>query len=190
MCFFHHHRLNFSFSAEYRVTYLLGFQNNFNRIGLNMMQVILNFFIILLFCYLNFKVMESRNLYKSYVLFITVIVLLFLASCGPIVVSSRIGQPPPPWFYPNRLEVVRYVYFPEYSFYYDLSARTYVYLDGGVWVRRNVLPSRYQNIDLRRSKYERIRNYSDENIRRYHEDNNANRGRSNRTTPRSNTRRN
>jgi len=131
--------------------------------------------------------MESRDLYKSFVLFITVIVLLFLVSCGPIVVSSRIGQPPPPWFYPNRLEVVRYVYFPEYSFYYDLSAQTYVYLDGGVWVRRNVLPSRYQNIDLRRSKYERIRNYSDENIRRYHEDNNTNRGRSNRTTPHSNT---
>lgn len=134
--------------------------------------------------------MESRDLNKSLVLLITVLLLLFLASCGPVVISSRVGQPPPPWFYPNRLEIVRYVYFPEYSFYYDLSTRSYLYLDGGAWVRQNILPPRYRNIDLSRARYERIRNYSDENIRRYHDENNANRGRSNRTVPRSNNRRN
>lgn len=105
-----------------------------------------------------------------------------MASCGPIVISSRPNQPPPHWFYPNRLEMVRYVYFPEISVYYDLSARTYLYLDGGIWVRRNVLPQRYLNIDLSRRKYVRIRNYNEENIRRYHDEHNANRGRSNRTT--------
>ena len=107
--------------------------------------------------------------------------LLLAASCGPVVITSRHGTPPPPWFYPNRLEVVRYVYFPEFSIYYDLSARTYVYLDGGLWVRRKLLPPRYRNINLRRHRYERIRNYHDDNIRRYHEENNANRGRSNRS---------
>ncbi|MGB5668311.1 MAG: hypothetical protein WBM53_15855 [Maribacter sp.] len=109
---------------------------------------------------------------------------LLISSCGPVVISSRPNYPPPPWFYPNRLEVVRYVYFPEYSIYYDLSARTYLYLDGGIWVRRNVLPPHYRNLDLSRSRYERIRNYNDDNIRKYHDENNANRGRSNRTTPR------
>ncbi|TFG77793.1 MAG: hypothetical protein E4H26_03070 [Flavobacteriales bacterium] len=109
--------------------------------------------------------------------------LLALASCGPVVISSRPSHPPPPWFYPNRLEVVRYVYFPELSIYYDLSARTYLYLDGGLWVRRNDLPPSYRNFDLSRSRYTRIRNYQDDDIQRYHEEHNANRGRSNRTVP-------
>lgn len=105
--------------------------------------------------------------------------VLAISSCGTVVISSRPNHPPPPWFYPNRLEVVRYVYFPEISIYYDLTARTYLYLDGGIWVRRNILPPRYRNYDLKRSRYERIKNYHDDNIRRYHDENNANRGRSN-----------
>ena len=110
-----------------------------------------------------------------------VIILTAVSSCGPVVITSRIGNPPPPWFYPNRLEVVRYVYFPDLNLYYDLSTRVYIYLDGGVWVRRNVLPPRYRRIDLRRSRYERIRNYDEDDIRRYHDQNNLNRGRSNRS---------
>lgn len=109
--------------------------------------------------------------------------IFLLGSCGPVVISSRPNHHPPSWFYPNRLEVVRYVYFPEFSIYYDLSAQTYLYLDGGIWVRRKVLPPRYRTIDLSRHRYERIKNYQEENIRRYHEEHNANRGRSNRTTP-------
>ena len=108
--------------------------------------------------------------------------LLAFVRCGPVIISSEPHNPPPPWFYPNRLEVVRYVYFPEISIYYDLTARTYLYLDGGIWVRRKVLPSRFQNYDLNRSRYERIRNYSDDIIRRYHDEHNANRGRSNLNT--------
>lgn len=114
---------------------------------------------------------------------LVLISIMALSSCGPVVISSRLSNPPPPWFYPNRLEMVRYVYFPEFSIYYDLSAHTYLYLDGGVWVRRNVLPPRYRNLNLNRSRYERIKNYHEENIRPYHEEHNANRGRSNRTTP-------
>ena len=108
--------------------------------------------------------------------------LFIIGSCGPVVVTTGISEPPPPWFYPNRVEVVRYVYFPEYFFYYDLSARTYIYLDGAVWVRRNVLPPRYRNLDLRRSRYERVKGYRSDDIQRYHEEHNANRGRSNRNT--------
>lgn len=113
-------------------------------------------------------------------------ILFIIASCGPVVISSRPGNPPPSWFYPNRLEIVRYVYFPEFSIYYDLSARTYLYFDKGVWVRRNVLPPRFGHIDLRHSRYERIRDYHDENIQPYHDQYNANRGRSNRNTARNN----
>jgi hypothetical protein len=95
--------------------------------------------------------------------------ILFLGGCGPVVISSRPNYPPPPWFYPNRLEVVRYVYFPELTIYYDLSQHTYLYLNGGVWVRSAVLPPRYRNIDLRRSRYERVRNYRDDNIKKHYE---------------------
>jgi len=124
----------------------------------------------------------ERQLLKTLLLFIIYITLLAFASCGPVVISSRPHNPPPTWFYPNRLEVVRYVYFPEISVYYDLTAHTYLYLDGGIWVRREILPSRFQNYNLRRSRYERIRNYNDDNIRRYHDEHNANRGRSNLNT--------
>ena len=130
--------------------------------------------------------METKELFKSIVLFFILVVLLVMVSCGPIVLTIQSNKPPPPWFYPNRLEVVRYVYFPEYNFYFDLSARTYLYLDEGVWVRRNILPPRYRNIDLRRSRYERVRDYHDENIQQYHDGHNADRGRSNRTTVKSN----
>ena len=121
--------------------------------------------------------MEIKSISRSLLLLLTYVLLLMLASCGPVIISSRPSHPPPSWFYPNRVEMVRYVYFPEYSFYYDLSAHSYLYLDGGVWIRRSSPPPRYQQIDLRRSRYERVRNYSDENIRRYHDEHNSNRGR-------------
>ena len=113
---------------------------------------------------------------------ILILGLFFLSSCGPVVISSRPNYHPPSWFYPNRLEIVRYVYFPEFSIYYDLSSRSYLFLDGGIWVRHNALPPRYRHIDLSRQRYERVKNYQDENIRSYHDEHNANRGRSNRTT--------
>lgn len=107
-------------------------------------------------------------------------------SCGPVIVSSRNNNPPPPWFYPNRLELVRYVYFPEYRIYYDITASSYVYWDINSWVRVTVLPSRYRNINFSRSRYVRVRNYRDDNIKKYHDEYQANRGRSNRTTSKRN----
>lgn len=109
-----------------------------------------------------------------------------ILSCGPVIVSSRLDNPPPPWFYPNRLELVRYVYFPEYTMYYDLTARTYVYWDINSWVRVSVLPPRYRHINFSRSRYIRVRNYREDNIKRYHDQYQANRGRSNRTTSKRN----
>ena len=102
-----------------------------------------------------------------------------IKSCGPVVISSRPETPPPPWFYPNRVEMVRYVYFPEYLIYYDLSLRNYIYLDNNVWVRVNVLPPRYRTINLNRSRFIRVKNYRGDNISSYHRENNTTRSRSN-----------
>ncbi|WP_222983390.1 hypothetical protein [Flagellimonas meishanensis] len=112
--------------------------------------------------------------------------IFLFAGCGPVVWTASIQHPPPPWFYPNRLEVVRYVYFPEYSIYYDLTTRVYLYFDGGIWVRRTTLPPRYRTLDLSRARYERIKGYRNDNIQPYHQEHNANRGRSNRSGVRRN----
>jgi hypothetical protein len=115
--------------------------------------------------------MEKIKLFK-----LLFIMAFALSSCGPVVVSSRPNHPPPPWFYPNRVEVVRYVYFPVYSIYYDLTLSNYLYLQNGVWIRVNVLPPQYHNINLHRSRYERVRGYRNDNIRQYHNENNIRRG--------------
>lgn len=103
---------------------------------------------------------------------LVIIIGLMLSSCGPVVFTSRPHTPPPPWFYPHRVESVRYVYFPEHMIYYDLSLRTYIYLDNGVWISAAVLPRRFNGVNLRRSRTVRIRDYHGDDIRRYHKENN------------------
>lgn len=110
---------------------------------------------------------------------LAILLFIFIAeSCGPVVISSRPEAPPPPWFYPNRIEAVRYVYFPEYMIYYDLSFQNYIYLNNGVWVTVKVLPPRYNYINLKQSRFIRIKNYRGDNISNYHRENNTNQGRS------------
>jgi len=108
-----------------------------------------------------------KNSYLK-LLSLLVVGILTFESCGPVVISSRLGTPPPPWFYPNRVETVRYIYFPDYTIYYDLNYRNYRYLDNGVWITIDALPAKYSHINLRRSKQVRINNYYDDNIQRYH----------------------
>ncbi|NRD24613.1 hypothetical protein HNV10_15270 [Winogradskyella litoriviva] len=102
--------------------------------------------------------------------FIVIIVgsLLSFESCGPVIISSRPSHPTPAWFYPNRVVNVRYIYFPEYYLYYDLTLRQYIYLNNNTWVSVKVLPQRFNTINLRRAKQERINNYYGDNIREYH----------------------
>lgn len=107
-----------------------------------------------------------------------------MASCGPVVLTVQPDHRPPPWFYPNRVEIVRYVYFPEFRIYYDLSLRSYLYLDNGAWIRVKTLPPSYGRLDLNRARYVRIPNYQGDDIGRYHDEQNGNRGRSNLNTPR------
>lgn len=110
--------------------------------------------------------------YKIAILVLLVIGMLTFDSCGPIIISSRPNNPPPSWFYPNRLETVRYVYFPDHLIYYDLSLRTYIYLDNGIWISANILPPRFNRLNLRRSRYIRVKNYFGDDIKRYHKENN------------------
>ena len=110
--------------------------------------------------------MKSNKIFTS-----LVIVTFILASCGPVVVTSRLNNPPPSWFYPDRLEIVRYVYFPEYAIYFDLSMGNYLYQKNDVWVRVNVLPTQYRNVDLSRSRYVRVKDYRGNTIRDYHSKN-------------------
>lgn len=103
-------------------------------------------------------------------IFVSLLLSTFISfeSCGPIVISSRPSYPPPLWFYPHRVENVRYIYFPDHTIYYDLSLRTYIYFDNGAWISASILPSRYNSINLRRSKRVRINDYFGDNIRDYH----------------------
>ncbi len=108
---------------------------------------------------------------KQFLILVIFISTLVIQSCGPVVISSSLDNPPPPWFYPNRVEVVRYVYFPDYNIYYDITLRHYLYFDNNVWITVNVLPPRYSHINLHRSRYVRIRGFNGDNIRSYHSTN-------------------
>ncbi len=108
--------------------------------------------------------------------------IMTLVSCGPVIIASRPEVPPPAWFYPNRVEMIRYVYFPDYMIYYDLSVRNYIYLENGVWITVKVLPQRFNTINFRRARFVRVKDYRGDKIGTYHRE--FNRGRSNQTTRR------
>ncbi len=127
------------------------------------------------------ETVQMRSLYRAVSLFLLYALLLWLASCGPVVFTTNAGPPPPPWFYPHRVEVVRYVYFPELQVYFDLRNHSYLYLEGTVWTRNRVLPPRYRSPDLHRQRYERIRGYDQDDIKPYDDQVRRNSGRSNRT---------
>lgn len=123
--------------------------------------------------------METRSVYRAAALFLIYLILMLLASCGPVVFTSQASPPPPPWFYPHRVEVVRYVYFPELTVYFDLRTHTYLYREGNTWIRQLELPPRYRSYDLSRQRYERIRSYDRDDIGPYDQSRRSS-GRSNR----------
>lgn len=125
----------------------------------------------------KYRVMKPKRLFYIILLIAS---MSIVESCGPVVISSRPDMPPPPWFYPNRVEAVRYVYFPDHMIYYDLSLRNYIYFNNGIWVTVDVLPLPYRNINLRRSRFIRVKGYRGDNISSYHRENNTTR-RSSRT---------
>lgn len=95
-------------------------------------------------------------------------------SCGPVIVSSGPSYSTPSWFYPNRVVNLRYVYFPDYMVYYDLSLSNYIYFENGVWLTVKVLPPRFNGINFKHERRIRVNNYYGDNIREYHRNTNTN----------------
>ncbi|WP_185960382.1 hypothetical protein [Pedobacter westerhofensis] len=63
-----------------------------------------------------------------------------------VSLSVNIGLQPD-WG-PRGYNHVDYYYLPDVDSYYDVPTRQYVYLEGGSWVHRRYLPSRYRGYDL------------------------------------------
>ncbi|MEO7212518.1 hypothetical protein [Mucilaginibacter sp.] len=83
------------------------------------------------------------------------IILGMLASCfllaasvtqtkAQVSLNVNIGTWTPPVEYSN----VEYVYLPDVESYYYVPKHQYVYMDGGQWVFRNALPTRYSNYNI------------------------------------------
>lgn len=116
--------------------------------------------------FLNINVIKAINIIFAGVL---LSLLLCLESCGPVIVSGGYNQQTPPWFYPNRVINLRYVYFPDYLVYYDLSLGNYLYLDNGSWHAVKVLPQRFNGVNFKNAKRTRVDNYYGDNIADYHQ---------------------
>ena len=73
---------------------------------------------------------------------------LFMVQQANAQVSLNINIGSQPMWGPVGYDYVNYYYLPDIDVYYDVPARRYVYLDGGVWVHRTYLPARYKNYNL------------------------------------------
>lgn len=86
---------------------------------------------------------------KSLKLFIIAIVL-FIAGNAQAQISVNVNIGTPPTWGPAGYSDVQYYYLPDVEAYYDINSSMFIYLNGGIWVHRRSLPSRYSNYDLYR----------------------------------------
>jgi hypothetical protein len=75
-------------------------------------------------------------------------ILLALSSGIQAQVKVNVGTPPQ-WG-PAGHSQVRYYYLPDVEAYYDVHSSSFIYYEGGSWVRRPHLPGRHRNYDLYR----------------------------------------
>ena len=75
-------------------------------------------------------------------------IVLFIAGTlhSQVSVSVHIGTPP--LWGPSGFNDVRFYYLPDVEAYYDVQSSMFIYYEGGAWVHRGHLPSRYGNYDL------------------------------------------
>ncbi|WNM18343.1 hypothetical protein [Flavobacterium capsici] len=76
----------------------------------------------------------------------TMLLVMTTQTKAQVSVSINIGTPPV-WA-PAAPVNVNYYYLPEIETYYDVSARHYIFLNNGVWVRSRALPAYYSGYDL------------------------------------------
>lgn len=83
-------------------------------------------------------------------------VLSLLLSTEIDAQSKGNGQGPPPWAPAHGFRAkTRFVYFPEYNFYFDLEKKVYIHFQAGKWTLSVELPARLGNLNLRNaSKFE------------------------------------
>src|ERR1700741_1421692 len=75
-------------------------------------------------------------------------ILLFFAGSTQAQVSVNINAGSPPAWGPAGYTEVRYYYLPDVEAYYDVESSVFIYYDGGGWIRRTYLPTRYRYYDL------------------------------------------
>jgi hypothetical protein len=73
---------------------------------------------------------------------------LFLSGTlySQVSVSLNIGTPP--MWGPSGYADARFYYLPDVEAYYDIQSSMFIFFEGGTWVHRSYLPSRYGNYDL------------------------------------------
>ena len=79
---------------------------------------------------------------------IIVALLLFFSVSGQAQISVNVNLGSPPQWGPAGYTNVQYYYLPDVEAYYDVPTSQFIYLNGGTWVRRATLPSRYRTCDL------------------------------------------
>jgi hypothetical protein len=79
---------------------------------------------------------------------IVIAIVLFLANPVQAQISIRLNLGSPPQWGPVGYTHARYYYLPDVESYYDVQTSMFIYLNGGVWVHRSYLPTRYRDYDL------------------------------------------
>ncbi len=83
--------------------------------------------------------MKTKNIIRGLVVLLTLNLTLW---------DDAFGQPPP-WAPAHGYRAkVRYIYFPDYNFYFDLQRGVYIYMSGDIWQIGIALPVMYTRIDL------------------------------------------
>jgi len=80
--------------------------------------------------------------------FVVAGLLFFFATTTQAQISVNVNIGAPPMWGPSGYSDVRYYYLPDVEAYYDVPSAMFIYLNGGIWVHRTYLPSRYRNYDL------------------------------------------
>lgn len=79
-------------------------------------------------------------------LMLATLLLMAFNTKAQVAVNVNIGTPPV-WAPAAPVEV-EYYYLPDIGVYYDVPARSYIYISNGRWIHSHALPPRYRGYDL------------------------------------------
>lgn len=90
---------------------------------------------------------------RIYIGLIAILAMVFTSEVkGQAQVSVVIGSPAPVWV-PVHAPVVqaRYIYYPEFNFYFDTYRNQYIVADQRGWLYVNRLPRHYRHVNIQRA---------------------------------------